>query len=438
MRGINLINGLIREARRALFYRNPPDHSGLRERIRAAPKEERSALIVDALCDMLSWKYCIPRSGLSRATVFADLAPWLKNPRGMNALFRPWIKEHLDFGNFWFSEFEGRNTVGELADYLVKEMDPPPPSADQRRDTYVSLVKWGMAAPYEGKERVRERTVLILAAGRSGTTLFRTMLSGHRKIFSPPELHLLQFDRMGERKINLKEHGRFWMRTGVAQALEQTGDMTLGDAWRLVAELEERDASIVEVYRLLHRLAGTQWLVDKSPSYVARPEWLGRAEKILVEPKYIFLSRHPYSVMESFVRMRLHRLDRSIGSSDNENPWLTAEHYWTIANRNAIEFGKTIPPERWHQVSYEELVVNTEKVQRGVCKFLEIDFQEATLDPYTDDRRLDGAGDRNLETHSRVHAGRIDAWRDNPPPVRVSETTRAVAEELGYEVPDGQ
>src|SRR5205823_4379308 len=36
--------------------------------------------------------------------------------------------------------------------------------------------------------------VFVLSSPRSGSTLLRVMLAGHRDLFSPPELHLLPYD----------------------------------------------------------------------------------------------------------------------------------------------------------------------------------------------------------------------------------------------------
>lgn len=435
MRGFNLMAGLLREARRALFYRNPPDHSGLRERVLAAPEAEWAGLIGDALCERLSWRVCVRRSRLSPRTKFTDLRMAWSHPGMLQRELRPWVKEGLGFGNIWPAEFIDRETIGDLAGYLAQELQSMIRPEGTLEDTHPNLGFWAPAFAYEG-EKVQEQAVFVVASARSGTTLLRIMLSGHEEIFSPPELHLLQFDRMGDRKRSLIESRRMWMRTGVFQAFEQAGGIKKREAVRLVKELEERNTPVAEVYRRLHRLAGKELFVDKSPSYVINKMWLGRAEDMFVDPKYIYLSRHPYSVMESFVRMRLGRLEPVGGASRHRHPWLNAEDYWAQCNRNILDLGRTIPAERWCHVRYEDLVTDTEGVHRGISSFLGIDFEEALLDPYGDDRPLGGAGDRNLADRGKVDPGRIDAWRANPPPHRLRDFSRSVAKELNYEIPD--
>ena len=44
------------------------------------------------------------------------------------------------------------------------------------------------------------RAVFVLAPPRSGTTLLRVLLAGHPALFAPPELELLQFATLAERR----------------------------------------------------------------------------------------------------------------------------------------------------------------------------------------------------------------------------------------------
>ena len=55
----------------------------------------------------------------------------------------------------------------------------------------------GNAAPARDKN---PRAVFVLSAPRSGSTLFRAMLGGHSRLFAPPELFLLNFDTLADRK----------------------------------------------------------------------------------------------------------------------------------------------------------------------------------------------------------------------------------------------
>ena len=60
--------------------------------------------------------------------------------------------------------------------------------------------------------------IFILSAPRSGSTLLRVMLAGNPQLFSPPELALLSFQSLRERKNRLS--GRYsWLVRGCIQGV---------------------------------------------------------------------------------------------------------------------------------------------------------------------------------------------------------------------------
>ena len=93
-------------------------------------------------------------------------------------------------------EFYERPQINQLAAYLTTEFAkahdrvsaPAKPAIKQKSS--LSTAKLPPAA-------------FILSSPRSGSTLLRVMLAGHRDLSSPPELHLLPFDTMVEREEEL-------------------------------------------------------------------------------------------------------------------------------------------------------------------------------------------------------------------------------------------
>src|SRR5262249_50082495 len=49
-------------------------------------------------------------------------------------------------------------------------------------------------------EEKKPEVILILSSTRSGSTLLRVMLGGHERLFAPPELELLGFESLGQRR----------------------------------------------------------------------------------------------------------------------------------------------------------------------------------------------------------------------------------------------
>ncbi len=270
---------------------------------------------------------------------------------------------------------------------------------------------------------------LILSSARSGSTLLRVMLAGHPALFCPPELHLLMYRSLREREAGLPSphFGK-----GLQRALMALGGLDAPTADARVAALLAQDLSVQDTYRLLQDLAAPRLLVDKSPSYAERIETMERALATFVEARLVVLVRHPYAVIESYVRNRIGSMARSQAS----DPEAQAERHWVLCNRNITAFlartGHAAP-----RVRFEDLVADPDRSTRSVCAALGVDHRPEVLAPYDGGARMiDGVGDPNLHEHDRIEPELGDAWRRirlrNP----LGPEARALAEELGYELPN--
>ncbi len=292
---------------------------------------------------------------------------------------------------------------------------------------------WGLPSPIpEGVERNRSMA-FILSTARSGSTLLRVMLEEHPTLFSPPELYLLQFENMAERREKIMQLGYIWALWGLDTAFSKLQQLNPERTDLLPDKLEADNVSIPQVYKMIQELIGERVLVDKTPSYAAHPAWLHRAEGMFEKPKYLYLVRHPYAVIESQVRMRFHRLLGNHWSYWDENPWLNAEKHWAVWNRHIIDFLEDVEAGRKHRIYYEELVTDPRTTLNGICEFLGVPFDESVLYPYSGDSTGFEVGDPNLRTHSRVEPKLATAWQEKRPPQELSDFTRQVADELGYQ-----
>src|SRR6185369_1189200 len=59
--------------------------------------------------------------------------------------------------------------------------------------------------------RRNRRALFILSPPRSGSTLLRVMLAGHPHLFAPPELELLSFNDLRERRAAFTGRNSFWL-----------------------------------------------------------------------------------------------------------------------------------------------------------------------------------------------------------------------------------
>ncbi len=176
-------------------------------------------------------------------------------------------------------------------------------------------------------------------------------------------------------------------------------------------------------------------LVDKTPDYSHVKDILRKAETVFENAQYIYLTRHPYAVVDSYVR---NRFDKAMELKEEYNPFMLGENMWTTANLNILEFLENVEKKRCFTIRYEELVKNPESVMTGVCKFLGVPFEAAMVNPYDGNRKrmIAGPGDPNVFVHSSIKPDLADVWRDIRLPHQFARATLDVATRLGYELPN--
>ena len=258
------------------------------------------------------------------------------------------------------------------------------------------------------------------------------------RLFCPPELHLLPFSTVGQRSRLL---GRPLARRRFSARADGTHRRRGRPEPPRIEELESADAPISEAYALLQSLArGACWSIKPPIIPAAGGMFSNRAEALFESPKYIHLVRHPYAVVESFARMRMHKL---IGM-EQADPHRLAEQIWTASHRNLTEFFGGIDPARRCLIRYEDLVTRPDEIMRGLCEFLEIAFDPSLLTPYDGRRMTDGVhsqslgvGDPGFLARNRINPSLADAWRSAACAAPLGEAAKAAAADLGYDFPAG-
>ncbi|HVT15727.1 MAG TPA: amino acid adenylation domain-containing protein, partial [Thermoanaerobaculia bacterium] len=278
--------------------------------------------------------------------------------------------------------------------------------------------------------------VFLLAPFRSGSTLLRVMLAGHPGLFAPPELELLGFATLGERRQFLSGRDGF-AREGLLRAVMELRACDAEAAAALVAESEACDEPTPGFYRRLQEWAGGRTLVDKTPRYVLDLPTLRRAEEWFDEPLYIHLVRHPAATVESYLEARMHEVYRL-----PLTPRRQAELVWRLGHENTLEHLEAVPAARRHRIRFEELVGDPRAVMERLCLFLGIGFHPAVLSPYEGERMTGGLhragrmmGDPKFHQHRRIEAGVAQRWRAAPGIARLDAATWTLARRLGCEMP---
>lgn len=283
--------------------------------------------------------------------------------------------------------------------------------------------------------RNSSRVVFLLSSPRSGSTLLRVMLAGHPALFCPPELHLLPFADMSQRN---QELGQSYLDEGLQRAIMELKGIDATASKELLGDWLGQNLSVQAVYTRLQQLASPRLLVDKSPTYAGNIETLLCAEELFADARYIYLTRHPYAVIDSFASNRMHKI---IGAGE-ANPHSLAEQIWAQTNLNILDFLQQVDPQRQHVVRYEDLVCRPHQIGQRLCEFLELPMHEAILSPYEGERMTDGVhshslsiGDPNFLNHSKIDPAKGEAWQQINLPFRLSQPTCQLATRLGYTLP---
>jgi len=365
---------------------------------------------------------------------------------GMDSLMVVEVAHHLkrEFHlTLYPREFYEHPSLASLSGYLASELErahgiagPVAATvAPHRGEALPSLPARRGGVAIDRPVRRIPGIAFLLSSPRAGSTLLRVMLAGHPALFCPPELHLLGFDTLREREAAL---GTSYLGEGLQRAIMELEGLDAARGQRRVQGWLDEDLAIHAVYERLQALAGARLVVDKSPTYASSLETLEHAEAVFDGARYLFLFRHPYAVIESFVRKRM---DKLVGAGDTD-PYALAERIWVAANENTRAFLRRIPRERGHAIRYEDLVREPERVMREACDFLQIPFDPAVLSPYAGNRMADGVhpqsvaiGDPDFLAHTGVDRRLGERWRDVHLPRPLGDAARRVAAEMGYELP---
>jgi amino acid adenylation domain-containing protein len=344
-------------------------------------------------------------------------------------------------------------TIAALSDYLEKHYGDAvarvfggpsgngaqvqPAAVDIEKLNYVRrLIKPLSPLPSRAQPARNPAAVFILSPPRSGSTLLRVMLAGHRQLFAPPELQLLCFNDLDERRKTFLGRYQFWLE-GTIRALMEIQHCSADEASQTIHEYELARMPVQDFYGRLQDWVAPRILVDKTPAYAFDLTTLKRAEIYFKEPLYIHLIRHPNGMVRSFEDAKLDQIFRY------EHPYTTpeiAEILWTLSHQNILQFLDEVPSARQHRIKFEDLVKRPEAVMKRVCSFLNLEYDTAMIEPHQGkvEKMTDGIhglsrmlGDIKFHTHQMIDPDIADRWKAKPR--ALGEITWQVAELLGYE-----
>lgn len=332
---------------------------------------------------------------------------------------------------------EGRETADEGPDALqrVSEADV---------SAFARLITPMAPLPASRPARKNPPAVFVLSPPRSGSTLLRVLLGGHPQLFSPPELELLGFETLEQRRDICSGRDAFWLE-GSLRAVMAARGIDADAAKALMARREDAGLPVEDFYGELQSWLDGRRLVDKSPSYALDEAVLDRAEAYFDGAMYIHLHRHPYGMMNSFEEARLNQI---FFRYPHQLPVRRlAELIWLQSHRNISRFLQRIPAQRQMAISFESISARPAESAQRLCGFLGIEYRPDMVDIYAGDqqsRMTDGIyreskmlGDTKFHQHRKIDARVAERWREAYDTDFLGEPSWDMAEALGYARLDG-
>jgi hypothetical protein len=211
---------------------------------------------------------------------------------------------------------------------------------------------------------------LLVGSGRSGTTLFRNVLDTHPEMAMTHEAHFVAPMAVRRRRY---EHGSGFDTAAFLGDLYANPNFARQGVARdaLAADLAatpptgyaEAVRAVFARYAADH---GKPRYGDKTPGYVSHIPLLA---DLFPEARFVHIVRDGRDVAMSY-------LDRSEWGPATLSE---AAHYWRDRVGRGRAAGRTLGPERYREVRYEDMVDDPETTTRTLCEFLDLDFRPELL-----------------------------------------------------------
>ncbi|MBI2359515.1 MAG: sulfotransferase [Deltaproteobacteria bacterium] len=270
----------------------------------------------------------------------------------------------------------------------------------------------------------------IVGSGRSGNTLLRAMLAQHPEVAIPPESYVLP---AVVRKF-YQHNYLTWqdLVVLVTAAFENhplffTWGLDLREFYKRAIKIDRRERSLAKLIDLLYsyyaekKEPGARRWGDKTPLNSLNLE---RLNWVFPQARYVHIVRDGRDVVLSYLEAGIY--------ADIED----ASKRWLRSVARAGAFGTRIGRGRYLEITYEDLVQNSEKTLERVCSFLDLNYIPAMMDFW---RSADRLGDSVLPHHENlkrpVTTESIGRWRHGLDPgqqARIKKLLGVKLRELGY------
>lgn len=236
--------------------------------------------------------------------------------------------------------------------------------------------------------------LFILSPPRSFTSITCAMIGQHPAMYGLPEVNLFAAETYADfqRLITLFRprlgHGLLRAVAELGLGNQSSADIDAAQAW-----LEENHSSTTaDLFRALMEWASPRRLVDKSPIYVTREEFLQRIDRGFPNARYLHLLRHPRSNLQSVRNRNVElqareagrlniggnfkkdgqRFFKSVDSDEESNVWLRT-------HERIVVFLDGVEGDRWQRIRGEDLLARPEEHLPRIAEWLGISTDTASI-----------------------------------------------------------
>ena len=216
--------------------------------------------------------------------------------------------------------------------------------------------------------------LFILGAPRSFTSLICGMLGQNPGAFGAPELNLFLTDSVKSFITELAGSARQIQIHGVLRMLahlisgEQTLDsIDMARRWLILRQ----DWTTTDVFQQICQFVAPLRVVDKSPVYTVKPEYLARIHAAFPDAHYLHLVRHPRTQGESIMNIAQGMMVVLANSIDykEDPPVIDPQIMWYDIQKNVYEFLENIPADRQMRLRGELVLESPERWLPEICEW---------------------------------------------------------------------
>lgn len=272
-----------------------------------------------------------------------------------------------------------------------------------------------MNNPPHNPETIRQSLALdelpiffIVGRGRSGSTLLRSLFDAHPQVMIPLESRFVQFLYY---KFPLRNN---WTTDTALQSIQNLAHSfeppkLQWDTLKNQIEFQTSGLSFDNVCKLIYLNTQTEFpkeeiqiIGDKNPRYTF---FIPQLLKIFPKAKFIHLVRDYRDNITSIQR---------VGSHINEsgNPYFSLGR-WMLYNRFIAKYQKKFP-DKFYTLRFEDLINESEREMKSLCKFLTLDFRHEILNYQEGIHRYfedDGFNTLHKSLKTPFDASKIGEWK---------------------------